>query len=128
MLDMSRTQVVGFIQVADAARARDFYGRVLGLPLRDDGYALVADFQGAKLRITTIPNYVAPQHPAFGFVVPDPHAIAAHLAREGVTLERYSYLGDGQGADGVWTGPDGTKVIWFKDPDGNLLILASALA
>jgi len=22
---------------------------------------------------------------------------------------------------GIWTAPDGTKVAWFKDPDGNML-------
>jgi catechol 2,3-dioxygenase-like lactoylglutathione lyase family enzyme len=127
MLEMAKTRVVGFIQVADAAQARDFYERVLGLTLRDDGFALIADFAGAMLRITTIPNYVAPEHPAFGFVVPDTLAAAADLTAKGVTLERYPFLGDAQGADGVWTGPDGTKVIWFKDPDGNLLTATSAL-
>lgn len=128
MLDMSTTHVVGFVQVADTVRARSFYEGVLGLVLRDDGFALVADFQGAKLRITTIPGYVAPEHPAFGFVVSDTHALAEELVRKGVTLERYSFLGDAQGADGVWTGPDGSKVAWFKDPDGNLLTVTSALA
>jgi len=127
MISMAKTHVVAFIQVADTASARDFYERVLGLSLRDDGYALVADFEGAKLRITTIPNYVPPEHPAFGFVVPDVHVIAAHLASEGVTLERYSFLGDAQGLDGVWTAPDGAKVAWFKDPAGNLLSVTSAL-
>lgn len=125
MLELSSARVVAFVQVADAARAREFYERVLGLVLRDDGYALIADFPGAMLRITRIPNYVAPEHPAFGFVVPDPHLAAADLAGKGVTLERYAFLGDAQGADGVWTGPDGTKVIWFKDPEGNLLSVTS---
>ncbi len=128
MISLAKTQVFGFIQVADTASARDFYEKVLGLSLRDDGYALVADFEGAKLRITTIPNYVAPEHPAFGFVVPDTHAVAAHLADKGVTLERYSFLGDAQGADGVWTGSDGAKVAWFKDPAGNLLTVTSAMS
>jgi hypothetical protein len=56
------------------------------------------------------------------------HVIAAHLASEGVTLERYSFLGDAQGLDGVWTAPDGAKFAWFKDPAGNLLSVTSALA
>ena len=128
MLDMSKTQVVGFVQVSETDRARAFYEGILGLVLKDDGFALVADFHGAKLRITTIPNYVAPDHPAFGFVVSDTHALAGELVRKGVTLERYSFLGDAQGADGVWTGPDGSKVAWFKDPDGNLLTVTSAPA
>jgi predicted enzyme related to lactoylglutathione lyase len=28
-----------------------------------------------------------------------------------------------QDADGVWTTPDGAKVAWFTDPDGNTLSL-----
>lgn len=126
MLDMANTRVVGFIQVADTARARAFYEGVLGLALRDDGFALIADFFGAMLRITTLPNSVPSGAPAFGFVVPDVHGAAALLASRGVALERYAFLGEAQGADGVWTGPTGTKVAWFKDPDGNLLSITSA--
>lgn len=29
----------------------------------------------------------------------------------------------GQDQAGVWTTGDGTRVAWFKDPDGNLLSL-----
>jgi hypothetical protein len=25
---------------------------------------------------------------------------------------------------GIWTSPDGTKVAWFKDPDGNTLSIS----
>jgi catechol 2,3-dioxygenase-like lactoylglutathione lyase family enzyme len=122
---MSSTKVVGFIQVAETARARDFYERVLGLKFRDDGFALVADFAGAAVRITTVPDYVPPAFPALGFTVLDAHAAAAHLERHAVPLERYEFLGDAQGKDGVWTGPDGAKVVWFKDPDGNLLTITA---
>lgn len=128
MIDMSTTHVVGFIQVADTARARAFYEGILGLTLRDDGFALVADFPGCMLRITTLPNWTAIGAPAFGFVVPDPHAFAAGLIAAGVAMERYEFLGEAQGVDGVWTSPTGSKVAWFKDPDGNLLSVTSSLA
>jgi len=128
MLDFSKSSVVGFIQVADTDRARAFYEGVLGLSLRDDGFALIADFPGAMLRITTLPGWKAGDAPAFGFVVPDAHAVAAHLAAAGVALERYPFLGEAQGPDGVWTGPTGTKVAWFKDPDGNLLSVTTSLS
>jgi predicted enzyme related to lactoylglutathione lyase len=29
----------------------------------------------------------------------------------------------GRDAAGVWSGPDGARVAWFHDPDGNLLSL-----
>jgi hypothetical protein len=31
-------------------------------------------------------------------------------------------LQDGQG---IWTSPDGSRVAWFKDPDGNTLSLTA---
>jgi catechol 2,3-dioxygenase-like lactoylglutathione lyase family enzyme len=119
-------KAVGFIQVADTNRARAFYEGVLGLELRDDGFALVADLSGAMLRITTLPDWKAGEHPAFGFAVADAHAVAAALAAKGVSVERYPFLGEAQAQDGVWTGPAGTKVVWFKDPDGNLLSATSS--
>ena len=117
---------VGFVQVADAARARAFYEGALGLTLTDDGFALVAELAGgARLRITELPGWTAGEHPVFGFRVDDAHGAAAAFAARGLALERYAFLGEAQGADGVWTAPDGGKVGWFKDPDGNLLSFTS---
>lgn len=123
---LNQGNVVGMVQVADADRARAFYEGVLGLPLVDDGFALVASFPGARLRITTIPGYTASQYPAFGFESSDIAADVARLAAAGVTFERYAFLGEAQDEQGVWTAPDGgNKVAWFKDPDGNLLSIST---
>jgi hypothetical protein len=43
-----------------------------------------------------------------------------------VVFEKYGF--PGQDDKGVWTAPDGTKVAWFKDPDGNVLSLTEFLA
>jgi hypothetical protein len=42
-------------------------------------------------------------------------------ARElyGITFERYNFIE--QDDSGIWTSPGGTRVAWFKDPDGNIL-------
>lgn len=122
---LANAKAVGFIQVSDTQSAREFYEGVLGLSLTDDGFALVADLSGAMLRITTLPGWTATDHPSFGFIVPDAHAAAADLSAKGVAFERYAFLGDAQAADGVWTSPNGSKVAWFKDPDGNLLSFTS---
>jgi catechol 2,3-dioxygenase-like lactoylglutathione lyase family enzyme len=121
MIDLSQAKVVGFVQVADKDRARSFYEGVLGLSLRDDGFALVAEFPGAILRITAIPGYQPPEHPAFGFEVQDARAFAAEAAARGAQPQLYSFLGEAQTPDGVWTGPDGVEVFWFTDADGNVL-------
>lgn len=112
---------VGLVSTSDEVRARAFYEGVLGLRVHRDEFALVAKVGDGVLRITTIPGFTATQMPAFGFTVADASAVAAALASKGVALERYAFLGEAQGADGVWTGPDGARAAWFKDPDGNLL-------
>jgi hypothetical protein len=41
-----------------------------------------------------------------------------------VVFERYSFMD--QDDQGVWLAPSGTRVAWFKDPDGNLLSLSDS--
>jgi catechol 2,3-dioxygenase-like lactoylglutathione lyase family enzyme len=122
---LSQARPVGFISTTDPDRARTFYEGALGLSLEDDGFALVAQVGGGVLRITTLPEFAASPHPAFGFMTEDLRGVAGSLAGKGVAFERYAFLGDAQDADGIWTGPNGTQLAWFKDPDGNLLTLGS---
>ena len=44
------------------------------------------------------------------------------LAAKGVSFLRYSFFE--QDELGIWTAPDGDKVAWFTDPDGNVLSLS----
>jgi catechol 2,3-dioxygenase-like lactoylglutathione lyase family enzyme len=48
-------------------------------------------------------------------------ATMERLRAAGVRFESFGL--PGQDAAGVWTAGDGTRVAWFKDPDGNLLSL-----
>ena len=43
-------------------------------------------------------------------------------AASGVAMMRVPGLP--QDADGVWTTPDGSRVAWFHDPDGNTLSIS----
>jgi catechol 2,3-dioxygenase-like lactoylglutathione lyase family enzyme len=58
-----------------------------------------------------------------GWPVADVHAEIAELTAGGVSFLRVP--GVEQDEAGVWVAPDGTKVAWFKDPDGNTLSLSS---
>jgi hypothetical protein len=51
--------------------------------------------------------------------VNDIEAVVGWLKGQKVELERYPWIQDQ--ASGIWTTPDGGKVAWFKDPDGNVL-------
>lgn len=114
---------VGFVSTTDAERAKAFYGEVLGLPITADAFATIAQVGDASLRITTLPDFKASDAPAFGFKVADLDGQVARLIEKGVSLERFAFLGDDQDAQGIWTGPDGSRLAWFKDPDGNLLVM-----
>jgi hypothetical protein len=45
------------------------------------------------------------------------------LRRRRIVFERYAWMK--QDDLGIWTAPGGTKVAWFKDPDGNVLSFSS---
>jgi hypothetical protein len=49
-------------------------------------------------------------------------AMGKALVNQGVVFERYGFFEQDELA--VWTSPDGTKVAWFKDLDGNTLSVA----
>ena len=116
--------IVAFIAVSDAARAKAFYADTLGLKfVSEDQYAVVFDANGIMLRITPIPSHTPLQHTVLGWNVPDITVAASDLARAGVKFERYAFLE--QDENGIWSVPDGTaKVVWFKDCDGNLLSIS----
>lgn len=101
----------------DAAR---FYGEVLGLGLRGESHgALVYEVGGCELRLSPVPSTTPSPHTVLGFAVDDAAAVLEALAAQGVTIERFPHFT--HAANGLWTAHDGTKVGWFRDPDGNLL-------
>jgi hypothetical protein len=71
------------------------------------------------LRVTIAPNVVAAGYTVLGWKVPDAASAVKALTQAGVVFERYE--GMPQDELGIWTAPGGTKVAWFKDPDGNVL-------
>jgi predicted enzyme related to lactoylglutathione lyase len=54
-----------------------------------------------------------------GFAVQDVDAAIASLSSRGVVFERFAGLP--HAANGTVISPDGAKVAWFRDPDGNIL-------
>jgi hypothetical protein len=45
--------------------------------------------------------------------------VVAQLQKKGVQFERFGFFE--QDDLGIWKAPNGDKVAWFKDPDGNVL-------
>lgn len=107
---------------ADIARSEQFYSNVLGLPLvgRSHG-ALVYRVGRGVLRVSPVPSTEPSKHTVVGFEVADVDLVVADLTAKGVAFERFP--GFSHDEAGVWRAPDGTRVAWLRDPDGNLMSL-----
>src|SRR5689334_19705776 len=124
---LAANPIVAFIATSDAVRARAFYEDTLGLRIvSDTPFALVADANGTTLRIQKVATFKPHPFTALGWNVSDIIATMAALRARHVVFERYEFIP--QDAHGVWTTPDGSKVAWFKDPDGNTLSLTELAA
>lgn len=119
--------VVTFLLTQNPDAALAFYRDKLGLRfLRDDGFALVFDIDGVMLRIGKVPSFTPAQNTVLGWEARDIVATIQSLGTKGIAFERYPNMG--QDDDGVATFPNGDKVAWFKDPDGNVLSISQHTA
>src|SRR4030095_9376677 len=110
--------------VDDLAKAKEFYSRVLGLRVDDQGMGLSLHLPGGA----TVFAYPKDNHqPAtftiLNFVVNDIDEAVEQLTNLGVRFEHYK---DGPGTDekGIMRGRErnmGPDIAWFKDPAGNIL-------
>ena len=120
---ISTARVTAFVATTDLARAVGFYVDVVGLTLlgRDDPFAAVVDGLGAHVRITVVHEKAEAPYTVLGWEVPDLDAAVDELRGRGVRFTRFD--GMDQDDHDAWTTPDGTRVAWFADPDGNTLSL-----
>lgn len=110
------------VAVSDIARATAFYRDVLGLDITDDSMGEVVVFRTGDTSLVVYRSEFAGTNKANAAVwgVGDEiDSIVAHLAAKGVTFEHYKDM-ELQGDIHV-AGP--MKMVWFKDPDGNILHL-----
>jgi len=119
---LTTSDVIAFASSANLARARTFYEAVLGLPLTDQNpYACVFNANGTMLRITAVEEVANPGYTVLGWRVADIARSVTELESRGIVFVRYD--GMEQDAHGVWTTPNGDRIAWFNDPDGNVLSL-----
>jgi catechol 2,3-dioxygenase-like lactoylglutathione lyase family enzyme len=111
--------IVAFVPTKDAEKARAFYEGVLGLRfVNDDGFALVFDANGIMVRVARA-QFIPAQFTILGWQVKEIEKVVAGLQAKGVKFERFGFFE--QDELGIWATPGGSKVAWFKDPDGNVL-------
>ncbi len=125
MAQLELGKPVTYVYTTDPERSLAFYRDTLGLaevPDSADPYGCFLELPGGLLRLTKMGDHQPSPHPVLGFEVADIAGVIAALRGKGVTMDMFE--GFGQDADGVATMPDGMKLAFFKDADGNGLTLS----
>ena len=118
------TKAFSSFSVNDLKKARDFYGKTLGLKVseRPEGLELKLG-AGAPAFIYPKPNHTPASFTILNFPVDDVELVVDELSSKGVRFEHYD-MGDiktdkrGIARPG---GKHGPTMAWFKDPAGNIL-------
>jgi len=119
---LSTCQLMGFIPITSAARARAFYVDTLKLAfINEDQFAVVVRTNGNDIRLSLVGSFTPQPWTICGWKVPDIDAAAAELTRAGVVFEKYPFVKD---PSGIWDAPGGARIAWFKDLDGNVLSIS----
>ena len=113
-MDVERVDFVSFL-TQDIARAKQFYAETLGLELESEGESDM-EFRAGQVTLdifdpSSIGQEFAPSPAGLALRVPDVDAARAELEGKGVVF------------DGETITTSVCKQAWFKDPDGNALML-----
>lgn len=116
----SKAKLQTIILTSRISEAETFYREVLALELKteSDG-ALVFDVGGADLLVSPVPTTQPTEHTVIGFAVTDVDKAVEFLRAKRIQMEQFP--GFPHRPNGVLKTPDGSRVAWFRDPDGNLL-------
>jgi catechol 2,3-dioxygenase-like lactoylglutathione lyase family enzyme len=112
------------VAVSNLDRARAFYGGVLGLELDEEGpeEGVLVYRTGATRLVVYVSEYAGSNraNAVVWGVGSDIDAIVAALEAKGAAFEHYPDIGRLEGNMHV---EGRAKLVWLKDPDGNLLHL-----
>ncbi|HEY0324591.1 MAG TPA: VOC family protein [Allosphingosinicella sp.] len=109
------------LAVSDLARARAFYGDTLGLQLADEGVEGVLVYKTGATKLVVYRSDYAGTNRANAVVWgvgDDIDLIVAALEAKGAAFEHYPDIGR---LDGNVHVDGAAKLVWLKDPDGNIL-------
>jgi catechol 2,3-dioxygenase-like lactoylglutathione lyase family enzyme len=117
---LASSKIIGFVPTRDSVKARGFYEGILQFQfVSDDMFALVVKAGETMLRIGKTQDFTPAPYTVLGWEVSNIEEVAKWLQKRGVTLEKFPFVQDKE--LGIWTTPNGDKVAWFRDPDGNVL-------
>lgn len=115
------------IPAGNLQETRKFYEGVLGCEtvMEDEGGILYRSGD-SLFSLYATPFGGKAEHTLGGFVVRDLDAAVASLRGKGVTFEEYDIPEVGvKTVDGIAEIPNGMRIAWFKDPEGNILSIST---
>jgi len=116
-------ELKSFFPTVKPDAAKSFYRDILGLKLlSEDNYALEFNSNGTLLRVIIVQELKPQLFTVLGWNVEDISSAVKSLNLKGIFCEKYDFMQ--QDILGIWTSPNGSKVAWFKDPNGNVLSLS----
>lgn len=120
-------QIAATLPATDLERAKTWYQNVFGIePVEttEDGSYLY-ELDGTSLMLYASRFAGTNQATAAAFSVDDVDAAVSELRSRGAVFEDYDFGEDFRTVDGIMTSPSGRKMAWLKDPEGNILGIAT---
>lgn len=120
MTILSKSKIIAFVPSTNLSNSKLFFKDKLGLSLESfDAIALEFKIDQAILRVTKVTELTPACYTIFGWEVNNIESTANELIKQGIKFEKFDSFS--QSELGICTFPGGSKVAWFKDPDGNTL-------
>lgn len=120
---LQQSKAFSSYSVNDLAKAKKFYGDILGLTIVDNPMGIIELHweNGNKIILYPKPDHLPATFTVLNFPVNDLEATVDTLMENGITFEQY----DGEiktNKKGIFRSEgNGPNIAWFKDPSGNIL-------
>ena len=110
----------------DIQKAKEFYGRTLGLKVSESNGLLTLHLAGGNnVLIYPKRNHTPAKFTVLNFPVDDVDQAVDELTKRGVRFEIYDLPDTKTDKQGIMRG-NGPTIAWFKDPAGNILSVIEA--
>lgn len=120
---LQQSKAFSSYSVNDLAKAKKFYGDILGLTIVDNPMGIIELHweNGNKIILYPKPDHLPATFTVLNFPVNDLEATVDTLMEKGITFEQY----EGEiktDKKGIFRSEgNGPNIAWFKDPSGNIL-------
>src|SRR5215470_8604026 len=121
---LNENKALGSFSVNDIQKAKEFYGKTLGLEVSagPEGTLVISK---AKTLIYPRPNHQPATFTVLNFPVDSVETAVDELGKRGVQFEIYNEPNVKTDPRGISRG-NGPTIAWFKDPAGNILSVLEA--